>query len=804
MAAKKIAFVLGGLVAGGVIAAVALSSAYKSDRQYEVNRDSPTIASDVISTMSCYLTKLKVEDVLASSGSDNPPAYSAWMDVEACKSAGNVANDGSTVTPPAYDQLWVQPSRENGVIKVKLWGKTNTDTGPRNVHMAATIRGGVDLAPPFGDWDIDWCVERSSTSTLHQQGDTCYKKGHIRVSPTAYQLYYDYSGSGSQPYTIRSSGVVSADQRSGQGRYVELRNNNEALTTEGHFAFTAGALSDITNGVASCKNPSRSAPGVLSSVWEGWLYDKNTGEKIRMNGGFPVQNVDTKEAGWAGFDGVRLQGTGSAATSGTFKRVGAGADNTLYTAFGSFGKLIKVTNEQMTGLDQIDGLVLRPRIVETAFLTATSNFTPRSSRQKVLMYWSEADGQFVITHRDAGTAANEKFVPLATPVKKTISEFLTLLRSSQSSEYRIWAWQFGASNDFVIHLADLTNKSVAVASSAVKIYKLNQQQVTPGNGPTEPLYCVGKCLDTVAGQESITADYRRLKTSVEAVTYTYDNATGDFKKGSQSVDFSAVQKNWTSMSFDPASPPANVWMDMFVERSKLQSMTCTKNTVNDAYCTYNQGDPIGRIRDANGGNGQEHVASYYVWDTGDNRWNKFAGIKNPAGQVVGFDEPMILTYRASDSADFGSFRNKVATIKYPGEGRLWLPGSCKNVGDMSLATSASCSNPDSSRETHKGLERWIHEFNIPYAENSSGMVTDRNGTEYLVKWVRKGTYYPQIAASQCTGLQTQLQTASQRLMPEASSWVNPMNPASSNYIGLFDTNYRGENPLYVHGVLKTQ
>ena len=139
MTNKKIFVISGSLIAFGVVAAVALTSAYKSDRQYEVNRDSPTIASDVISTMSCYLSKLKVEDVLASSGSDNPPAYSAWMDVEACKSAGNVANDGSTVTPPLYDQVWVQPSRENGVIKVKLWGKTTSDMGPRNVHMAATL-----------------------------------------------------------------------------------------------------------------------------------------------------------------------------------------------------------------------------------------------------------------------------------------------------------------------------------------------------------------------------------------------------------------------------------------------------------------------------------------------------------------------------------------------------------------------------------------------------------------------------------------------------------------------------------------
>jgi hypothetical protein len=353
---------------------------------------------------------------------------------------------------------------------------------------------------------------------------------------------------------------VSADQLSGQGRYIELRNNNEALTTQGHFAFAAGALSDVTNDVASCKNPSRSAPGVLSTVWEGWLYDKDTGEKIRMNGGFPVQNIATKEAGWAGFDGVRLQGTGNAATEGTFKRVGAGADNTVYTAFGSYGKLIKITNESLTGLENIDGLVLRPRLVEDAFLT-DDGFKPRNSRQKVLMYWSQAEQKFIITHRDAGTAANEKFVALATPIKKSISEFLTLMIASQRNEYRIWAWQFGASNDFVIHLADLTNKTIPVASSDVKIYKLNQSQVTPGNGPTQALYCVGRCLDEVeVGTEdvpTIKADYDRLKTDVLNEPYTYDNVSGDFRKDNLAVDFTKVEKDWPSMSFDPLSPPNN-------------------------------------------------------------------------------------------------------------------------------------------------------------------------------------------------------------------------------------------------------
>lgn len=248
--------------------------------------------------------------------------------------------------------------------------------------------------------------------------------------------------------------------------------------------------------------------------------------------------------------------------------------------------------------------------------------------------------------------------------------------------------------------------------------------------------------------------------------------------------------------------PGNAWMDIFVEQSQLQSMACFNGNVKDSVCTYNQDSTtpgVGQTRDENGGNGQEHLSSYYVWDTGINRWNKFAGIKNSSGDIVKFDEPVILSYNVPDSAAYGSFRNKVATIKYPGEGRLWLPGFCKNVGDSTAATSAACNNPDSSRETNKGLERWINNFVIPYSEGPEGRVISSSGTEYLVKWTRKGIYYPTIADSNCTSLASTLTAASTRALPEASAWLNPMDASSPNYIGAF-SNFRDEEPLYVQGV----
>ena len=118
---KKPLIWIGVLIATGVMGSVALNSAYRSDRQYEINRDAPTLASDTISTISCYLGKLKAEEVLFEAAATEADPYAVWVDVEACKSAANVANDGATFTPPVYDRLWVKPSVESGVLRAKVW-----------------------------------------------------------------------------------------------------------------------------------------------------------------------------------------------------------------------------------------------------------------------------------------------------------------------------------------------------------------------------------------------------------------------------------------------------------------------------------------------------------------------------------------------------------------------------------------------------------------------------------------------------------------------------------------------------------
>lgn len=797
------------VLASGVLGAVALTSAYRSDVQYEINRDAPTLASDTISTISCYLGKLKAEEVLFEAGTSEADPYAVWVDVEACKSAANVANDGATVTQPVYDRLWVKPSIQGGVLRAQVWALTGVGSDERKVYFNAVVRSSATNEYPFGLWEADWCVQRRESTLLYQQGDTCFKKGHIVVSEQGYRLFYDFTGNNGAPFSVASNGIVEAGSTSGAGRYEENRNNDDNLKLAGHFAFGPGALLDDTNGARSCKNPSRNASGVRSSVWQAWLYEDSTGERLAMNGGFPVQNTLTREAGWAGFDGVRLSGTGNPVNNGDFRRVGS---SDTYSAFSSFGKLIKITPTRVSGLDSLAGLVLRPRLIETDMLAgvvpAQGEPGLRNSRQKMLMYWDADVDEFVITHRDIGTASAEKFKALTTPIRYTAAQILTKLQTSPQGNqgYRIWAYQMGSNNDYVIHLARQSSGATPLNAQDAYYYKQVQEQVYPGDlGAAETaLYCLGRCADVeqVNSQDKVVVKgvWGRPVADVTANPHIYDNRSGGMYVGDlndpadrSAIDFATAVMD-SSLSLAPDAP--DVWMDAMVEPSQLSQLSCTvwNGSANvPGYCSY----PVSDLAD-----GVQSLSHYYVWNTGNNRWNKFYGLRDAQNQTVRFAEPKVLTYDAPNSPEFGYFAGKKATLRYPGEGRLWLPGRCVNVADSNLPTSAACNNPDASRATHMGMERWIHDFVIPFEETPRGKVTDESGTQYLVKWTRKGTYYPNIDMASCDGLQGRLQQAAQRPLPTLSDWRNPMDPASSAFIGTFADNYPSQYPAprYVHGV----
>ena len=795
---KTLKFWLLSLVCAAAVAAIAT---YDTAKQRYINRDAPVSASDTISTLSCILLNTGAH-LEATSTHPNPDPYLAYVDVESCRAG----TSSSSESVPAYSKYWVQPSydTEQNHLLIKAW-----DMGTRAGYINAVVRAGLDISPPYGDWTVDWCVDRLPTEAQYAT-DPCAKKGHITITADqAYELFYRVSSSGSlTAFDKQSKGVISQDGKSGSGKYFERSFDNDNTIREGQFAFIDGALLDYINGQESCKDP-RESSRLKRSVWEAWLYDETTRQPIEFNAGFPVRKVATGQSGWAGFEGVRLDGNSKAEQSGEFVRLDASAER--YTAFGSYGKLIKHTNEHLPqGLQAIDQILLRTRLnINTFASTLFADGHGSLADEYVIFYWDHASSKFVFVGRDKSSTGvvGKEFIFYETPYTFDISQLLTVLRQGVNPdntqrvwERTLWGYQMGSNNQYVIQLANQIPGSSSFpirAVSDVIVTRQVQTQVVPGSeGAPSELVCIGRCPRPVDGQATLQLEsrYDIAKDGPEAVErYTFSSVDGSLKISGKPLRYSATDDYIDRSTNQVDTTRTDLWLDAFVTPEQLPKLTCWGNT---RYCAYDTTAFESAADDATETFGTRGLDVFYVWQTGNERWQKFSGLKSQTtGQVVTFNEPKNLLYVAPNDPDnFGNYAGRQVSLRYQGSGRLWLPGHCENLADAQATTSLAC---DQTNETY------IHDFAIPSVDNATGKVKDLDipGREYLVKWIRQGIYYPlhqNANACQDDTLRQSFSQAQIQTLPTAEVWQNPRDSMRATMPA---ESVRDNQPKYIGGAL---
>lgn len=779
---------------GLLVSLLAFGSTFFLDQpQRYLNRDPAASATDMISTVSCIIHNTGAHRE-ATPTNPNPPAYEALIDIESCRP--NSA--GSENTTPSYTRYWVQPEYTNGVLFVKAWA---IDT-PRLAYIYAQIQAGSSEQPPFGQWTVDWCTERLATESQSLiSSDPCARKGHVTISADGtYSMYYREEISGSQlAFTKQTKGYVNSSQTSGAGKYFERFNDNSDNDRNGHFSFNNNALLDRLNGSEVCKDPRRDG-NLKRAVWEAWLYDPQTQERVAYNGGFPVKQRNGSSIGWAGFEGVRLAGQSNPEIAGEFVRMDSVGG--VYTAFGSYGKLIKNTNSILpNGLQDIDKLILRTRLRKSAFGSLTSvidNSSGSAEEQFVLLYWDHTNSRFEIIARDkysSGPAMGREFVDISPTIPMSPSQFLTYSQTDDRPwERRMWAFQMGSNNQFVIQMADNDvgqNRNgrfypTVKNTNEIKVFRQIQTNVVPGSSdaPSEDLVCIGKCPrpngNSTGAPLTLEADYEFAVNDPRVTQlYRYNNATGNLTINSFPVRFETQHINRNNID----TGRSDLWLGTFVTSNQLAGLQCR-----DGFCVW---DTVGYDR-KNSANtfGDLDLTSYYNWNTGPERWQRFSGVKDSQGRIVAIQEPLMLTYSAPNETQFGRYANKKVAVRYPGNGQLWLPGRCENTTNVNLQTSASCSQTN---------EVFIHDFIIPTELGARGRVRDSQNREYLVKWARQGVYYPQHTnpnACAVSDIQTDFVRAANFELPTESVWRNPrplIGPATNNALA-------NPSPRYINGM----
>jgi hypothetical protein len=785
-----------------VLAAVAATSTlYQNENQQYVSRDASQSATDIISTISCILFNTGVDLELAGGGTLAP--YGAHINEDACR-AGIVSTDADQAGSVNISPYWVVPSKDaDGLVRIDWY-----EYGDRPTFGQAVITKGQDSTNPYGVWKANACAEFLSSEMTGKSGaDACSVRMYAEITKdNAYSLYYEREASGTtsplnRNYVKYSRGHIDSDLSGGYGNFYEKSGVNNP--SQGFYGFKGAALLVDSDGTESCKLPTNTGAGVLRSVWDAWLYDPTTKERINITDGpRDVTRVADKETGRLTHEGVRLNGSSSTETSGQFKLTGD-ASGATYTARGTFGRLIKKTPEVLAGgLGDIDMLSLRIKLRKANFSSWLTN-TYNTPEQYLLGYWSVSKGKFIFTHTDNSTTGlvGRSFTPLATPEEYTPAELLQGMQANNRTwERRIWTYLIGSNFEYIIQLADPGNP--ATLRNDVEVIKLTQKTVVPGSAdaPQGPLACLGRCLvDDGSGTEvemrvdsSGAAPYFLSTNDFNsAETYTFDT-DGSLKTATTNLSVSYLKSDGQTgidrNNIDTTR--ADLYLGDFFEASNanIAKLNCTNGNTS-GYCSY---DTSTRENPSNGQTfGVLGLTHFYSWNTGPERWNKFAGLVDSSGEYLSVSDPLTVFFNVpNDSTLYGDYAGQKITMRYPGAGQLWLPGRCVNSADNTLGTSSSCSQTN---------EVWVHDIIIP-TDEQLGRVTDATGSQYLVKWLRQGVLYPNQDSAVCNDadVQANFELGRTATMPTVDAWTNPRDIIGPS----FPTNASPENPKYNMRVLQ--
>jgi hypothetical protein len=167
-----------------------------------------------------------------------------------------------------------------------------------------------------------------------------------------------------------------------------------------------------------------------------------------------------------------------------------------------------------------------------------------------------------------------------------------------------------------------------------------------------------------------------------------------------------------------------------------------------------------------------NLADYYVYETGANEWNQYALVLDEAGDAVQFDAPLQFLYThetANDANADPAFDGLATMLDYGGPGMLWgIPHEEVDLdGDL---------QPD----------RWLPLFSL-----ADGTILGPNG-EYVAKAIDSELNMLESASPMPSALQALLNQAAGMILPNLSSWTNPVTATIPSDLG---------EPRVVGGVL---
>lgn len=693
-------------------------SAYNTDPQHSYVEDRTSEGVEQVNMIMCFMGAMKPDQLV------NQGNYIALVDESKCDQSGrdSASNSGANTSASnatEYTTAYVNSTRasNNDPMTVSTWVKMEEQGQPMTIYVNTTATTAPSASDPFGDFRLDYCGKLDATGTSGQ----CMMNGYIDATSTGLQYYEEgQGGGGSRVIAMTLTPGGDADSGSGAMSMTETMPGPVIVAKNFSFAFNTNYFlrSDPDNPTGVCFSRDASDPDTDFSVWRYGLYNETTGARIDVNSGFPIQYADGTRIhnGFLGYWGLSLPSdvmatldTGAIIQKMDYTANGATATN--YTLVKAKGKLTKY-DEHQTTLAAMDKVRFTFGAWSPTAIPGLAGYTQGTQYE---MYWDDTAHQFMISGEQQCGAEGCELDVYATPVAVVNTYW------PANYGFGLSGWSQAKGGELRVDVNALAADGSNSATVAVK-YRTQDIVYPEDFAAIGALYCITDC-PTAATLTDINAPFGATANQyggvVEAslVQYNLDAASGNLRDGTTAIDFTAGA---------PAGFQWGVRTGKLFPASALGTdagagqigQTVGPNTVYSPWSV-------------------DKLATYYVWESGENPWNQFSGVKDGSNNFVRFDPPMSVDYVVPAGAAYGDYAGTSIVLQYGGFGNLWgIPGECV---DQNTNEEVSCNTPNA---------RYVPEFMIPQ-DATAGLVSNNAGN-YLVKWLDREIRFAKKLSSDCT------------------------------------------------------
>ncbi len=651
---------------------------YTTDKQHAHVWHPALEPVESVNNILCFIGQLKADEML------NQGDYVALIDKDRCdKGSGGQSSSGDQSSGADQATSFVtaiaNASRANNTspMIVNMWvpemtmGDEDGNTAMIKAHIIVTEA--PTSSNPYGQFHISFGMFNDEAVAI-DQGELVSSvnadgKSQITLIDSMTEVLDEIEGIDSVTVTFKQRASIVAEGDGSQGVAVtqqtitgledidlpeemdnQFNSYGYAITyNSDHVKISKGdSFANLTEGSSqTCLNRN----DFNEAVWRYNLYDKNSGERVELNSGFPFRYETNRDSGvfdgrgHVGYWGVWAERNATLENGQTIKKESFGdhsANGEEYTVVTAPGKLVKqtVTALAVTELDGIDFNYYDNSLGETDYNQWVVNYVSDGS---------DGAGFYKIAGMTyGGENSPPQQTAIETPIKLTLSDDFDALH--------MWSQQLGGAVTWHNGAENITY----FAEEFVDGDETGLEELFAGGLPTATLFCYDNCpkgtleLSDLSSYDSPFDSPLRnaMGGAVTPIQYTFSR-TGDnaFTLVKTSGDEPIVLA--TGITSEQLQQTMHSW--------GLRSGNMVTTPLEDPRDIYNL--PENSV--------------VYRWETGLEAWNHMTILKQ-GDTAITFDKPLELRYvhteendRSSNSMVASRFAGQTFLLNYGGPGQLW-------------------------------------------------------------------------------------------------------------------------------------